>query len=359
MKTKSIFFAFVLLLACKNKTESIQPTEQGITESVYASGIVKAKNQYQAFATANGIIREVYVEPGDTVRAGQPILKVFNQTQQLNRENAELSARFADLAANQGKLKDAKMQSDLALTKYKNDSLLFDRQKKLFAQNIGTQVELEQRELGFLSARTAYYSSVVRLDDLKRQLQLTAGQTQRNLEISSTLEGEYILKSEINGVVFDLLKEKGEIVGPQTPLAIIGDANHYVLEMQIDEYDIFKIKTGLKVLVSLDSYRNKVFEARITKVYPIMNERSKTFLAEAEFVTAPNVLYPNVTFEANLLVKEKSKAVLIPRNCLLNDSTVLLANGEERHIKTGLKDYKMIEVLSGLSVQDQLQKPKK
>lgn len=359
MKKIALLQVILIFASCKNKTETVSPIEQAITESVYASGIIKAGQQYQAYASASGLLTELLVKAGDTVKAGQPLLRIFNQTQLLNRQNAELNARYSDLPANQGKLDEARLQVDLAFTKFKNDSLLFDRQQKLFAQQIGTKVELEQRELGLMNARTAYYSSKIRETDLRRQLQLAAAQSQRNLAISSTIESDFVLKSEIDGIVYDLLKEKGEIVGPQTPLAIIGEAGHFILEMQIDEYDIFKIKKDLKVLVSLDSYRNQVFEARLTKIYPIMNERSKTFLAEAEFVKVPPLLFPNVTFEANLILQEKSKALLIPRNCLLNDSTVTMANGDERQIQTGLKDYKMIEVLAGLQKDDQLLIPKK
>ena len=354
-----LFFSSFFALGCKSKSETVTPVERPITESVYASGLIKAGRQYQAFASANGILTELFVKAGDTVSKGQALLKIFNQAQLLNRQNAELTARYADLKANKGQLYEAKLQVDLALNKLKNDSLLFARQRKLDAQQIGTKVELEQRELAVMASRASYYSAKVRAEDLRRQLQLSASQSLRNLEISSTIESDYILKSEIDGIVYELFREKGEIISPQTPLAIIGEVGHFILEMQIDEYDIFKIHTGLKVLVSLDSYRDQVFEARLTKIYPIMNERSKTFLAEAEFVKAPPLLLPNVTFEANLILKEKNKALLIPRNCLVNDSTVLLADGKEQRIKTGLKDYRMIEVLNGLQISDKLLKPKK
>jgi multidrug efflux pump subunit AcrA (membrane-fusion protein) len=148
-------------------------------------------------------------------------------------------------------------------------------------------------------------------------------------------------------------------VGAQTPLAIIGDAQHFVLEMQVDEYDILKIQKGMKVLVTMDSYKDKVFEAVVTKIDPLMNERSKTFLVEARFVAAPSLLYPNVSFEANIIMQTKDKALLIPRNYLINDSFVLKANDEKVAVTTGLKDYKMVEILSGISAQDELKKPAK
>jgi len=348
-----VFFVF----SCGKKVEKIKPTNEAISESIYASGIVKSKDQYQAFATVNGIIEQVFVTEGDSVKIGTPILSISNETQKLNKENAELTAAFSDLNANQGKLNDAKQFIELAKNKMKNDSALYFRQKALWDQQVGTKVELELRELAYQNSKSNYFSSVVKYQDLKRQIDFTASQSQKNLLISSKLESDFTLKSEINGVVYSLAKSKGELVGLQTALAVIGDAKHFTLEMQVDEYDILKIRKGQPVLVTLDSYKGKVFDASVTKINPLMNERSKTFLVEAEFVDQPDVLYPNISFEANIVLYSKEKALLIPRNFLLHDSIVIKANGDKVPVKTGLKDYQKIEILSGITEQDELIKP--
>ena len=127
--------------------------------------------------------------------------------------------------------------------------------------------------------------------------------------------------------------------------------------MQVDEFDILKIRKGLPVLVNLESFPGKVFDAIVTKINPLMNERSKTFMVEAEFINTPEKLYANISFEASIVLETKEKALLIPRNYLINDSTVLKANGEKQIIKTGLKDYNKIEILSGLTSTDELLKP--
>lgn len=88
-----------------------------------------------------------------------------------------------------------------------------------------------------------------------------------------------------------------------------------------------------------------------------MNERSKTFLVEAEFVKAPEKLFPNTTFEANIVVTTKDKTLLIPRNYLINDSMVLLSTNEKVKVITGLKDYQKIEIISGIKAEDELMKP--
>lgn len=357
MMKRLLFISSLFLLSCGKKAETIKPTVAPISESIYASGLVKSENQYQAFATVNGIIQDILLQEGDSVKKGMPILTIVNDAQRLSKENAELAANFADLNVNQGKLNDAQQNIELAQRKLKNDSSLLARQQVLWQQNIGSKVELEQRELAFQNAKSALYSARVKYEDLKRQLVLNAAQSQKTLQISSRLASDFTLRSDIDGIVYQLPKKKGELVTAQTPLAIIGDAEHFVLEMQVDEYDILKVEKGLKVLVTMDSYKGKVFDAVVTKIDPLMNERSKTFLVEATFTEAPKRLYPNVSFEANIILQTKDKALLIPRNYVINDSFVLKENGDKVAVKTGLKDYKMIEILSGISAEDELKNP--
>ena len=88
-----------------------------------------------------------------------------------------------------------------------------------------------------------------------------------------------------------------------------------------------------------------------------MNAQSKSFTVEADFIHPPASLYPNLTTEANIVIKVKEKALTIPRSYLLNDSTVMLANKEKRKVITGLKDYLKAEIIKGLSPTDQLIKP--
>ena len=80
---------------------------------------------------------------------------------------------------------------------------------------------------------------------------------------------------------------------------------------------------------------------------------------EATFINPPKTLYPFVTFEANIILQTKQKALLIPRNLLLNDSTVIDKDNKKIAVKTGLKDYQMVEILAGLTVNDELINPVK
>ncbi|MFC7670292.1 efflux RND transporter periplasmic adaptor subunit [Hymenobacter humi] len=144
-----------------------------------------------------------------------------------------------------------------------------------------------------MNSRTAYQTAVLNYQTLQKQLNFAAAQARKNLQIAQRQASDYVLRSKIKGIVYKLYREKGEAVTPQTPLALLGDARHFVLQMQVDETDIVKIRPGQQVLVTLDSYKGQVFTARVTTVSPIMNTASKTFLVEAEFIRQPPCCTPS------------------------------------------------------------------
>lgn len=356
---KYLLFAFFLLVAmsCKKKTEVTSPTVVNISESVYASGIVKSKNQYQVYSTVNGLIQEIIVTEGDLVKKGDPLFKILNEPSRLNSSNAKLASDYADLKANADKLKAAKVNSELAHSKLKNDSLLFVRQANLKKQGVGSVVELEQRELAYKNSVTNYEVSLLTYRDLKRQLEFASNQAKNNLKISNALAGDYIIKANADGKVYKILKEKGEFVNTQNPVAILGDASEFILEMKVDEFDIVHLREGQKVLFTMDSYKGQVFEAIVTKIEPLMNEQSRSFTVNAQFISKPAILYPNLSAEANIVINTKERALTIPRNYLIGDSVVLVNKDEKRSVTIGLRDYQKVEILSGLSASEVIYKP--
>jgi HlyD family secretion protein len=359
MKNLLNYLVLTLMLgSCSNHLEKTTPENGNITASVYAAGIVKARNQYQVYSTVSGIINKILVTENDNVKIGSPIMLVVDLPSKLNRENSDLSARYADLLTNEDKLTDLKNNIDLAASKYSNDSLIFKRQQNLWAQGIGSKLELEQKELIAQGSKISVESAKIKYNDLRKQLELNDRQSKNNLAISRSRENDYIIKSEIDGKVYFIYPKRGEIISPQTALAVIGDRSLFYLELDIDEYDIVKVKLGQKILITMDSYKNEAFEARVTKINPLMNERTKTFLVEGEFTRQPSVLYPNLTVEANIVIQTKEKTITIPRNYLINDSFVLVNKTEKRQVKTGIMDYQRVEIIQGLSDKDVIYKPK-
>ena len=353
-----VLTAFIFsLAACKGRPEKIKPVLEKITESVYASGFIKSSNQYEVFSTVNGIVRKRMVKEGDVVTKKDAIISVSGITAQLQAENAHIAADNASQAANFRKLEELRLNINEAKVKMDQDALQLKRQQRLWAQQIGSRSELEQREIAWKTSHNNYETSRLRYAELQREIIFNEKQALKNLEISRSLASEYTVKSEYSGKVYDMLIEEGEMVNTQQPVAVIGDATSFLLELQVDEYDIVRIKPQQKIVISMDSYKGQVFEAVVTEVKPFMHERSKTFTVEAKFLQPPPVLYPNLTCEANIIVAEKVKALIIPRSCLLDGGFVLLANNEKTKVSTGLMDYEKVEIISGLTVNDRIIKP--
>jgi len=350
----ALLLSMMLLAGCRSDQETLSPVIRSITESVYASGVIKSENQYQVFSTVSGIVDEMFVEEGTGVKVGSPILSIADDGQSIVTENARLAREFNALDVNRGKLSEARSFVDLAAAQTRSDSIMLERQKTLWAQNIGTKVALEQLQMAFSSSKNSQISAKEKLMVLERQLKYLANQAQNNLLISKKAMSDYLVKAKISGKVYQLNVSKGEIVTAQTEIAIIGSDERYLLEMQIDEYDIIAIKVGMPVMVVLTSYGDSVFSAVVSKINPILNLQSKTFTIEAEFVKPPGILYPNISFEANVLIATKNRALLIPRSYLLNDSIVVNKSGDQLIVQTGLKDYQMVEILSGIDADEEL-----
>jgi len=355
----TILFSLVFLAGCKKQTEQTQPVIENITESVYAPGVIKSKNQYQVHAKVSGLLIRVLVTEGDLVKKGDPLFVLSNESSRLNTENARLAADFAALSMQNDRLNEMKVNVELAKQKMHSDSVLMSRQKELWAQQIGSKLDLELRELAFSSSKTAWQTARFRYSELQKQLKFASSQSQKNLSISKTLESDFTVRSQADGRIYSILIENGEMVTPQTPLAVVGNASNYIIELHVDEYDIVRMKAGQKILMNLDSYKGQVFEAVVDKINPIMNEKSRTFVVEASFTKPPEVLFPNLTAEANIIIRTKEQVLTIPRLYLAQDSFVMLGNKERRKVKTGLKDYRKVEILSGLTADDVIIMPSK
>jgi multidrug efflux pump subunit AcrA (membrane-fusion protein) len=347
----------ILLTGCQRQQGVIHPEVRAITQSVYASAVVKSRNQYQVFAKVPGVIDRLYVSEGDTIRRGQVLMEIANPASRLSVDQSRLAARYNDVSNNTDKLQELRYNADVARQRYQNDSLLNARQQALWAQNIGSRVELEQRDLNARNSKASYQSALLRYQELRKQLSFQEQQARLALDISASQAADLQVRSETDGQVFSILKKQGEMVTAQTPIAIVGNSRDYYLELQVDEYDIAQLQEGQQVLLTMDSYKDQVFEARVSRIYPIMNERSRTFTVEARFVKAPARLFPNLTAEANVVIRTKQRALLIPRACLTEDGAVILRDGRRQPVQTGLKDYQQVEILSGLKPEDQIQQP--
>lgn len=348
------------LLSCsKNETEEIKPTVGEVTETVYASGVIKADGQYTVFATVNGTLQKVNVIAGQSISKGQSLFELESDKAELNTENARLAYQLSLESSRyiQDKIAEMEMKVQSSKDKLILDESIYNRNKNIRNQGGISEVDFERVELAFKSSKINYESAKKQLAQLKAQLKNDQSRNSVNLKINQKSQSDFSVKSAFSGKLFDVLVKEGTLVTPQTPLAIIGQENSFLLELEVDENDMVRVRTGQKVLVTMDSYKAQVFDAVIDKIYPIMNERSRTFKIEAHFVKPPEKLYPNLTAEANIIIQIKKNAITIPKAYLIQGKYVLVNKDEKREVKTGLSDYQKVEILSGLTAEETIYKP--
>ncbi len=353
---------FTLLLfasGCKHKEDSITPTLGAITESVYANGLVKAQGQYQVFPTVNGTVLALLVKEGDTVKAGQHLMRIDDRVSSLGTRSADAQLRLLEQnARDEGPvLTRLRATVDQARDKLKLDSTNFKRQEALWAQGIGSHSELDQRQLAYTTSKATFSMATKALVENREQLRTQLEVARNTAAISAVGDADRSPSSLIDGIVYDLMIEPGELATPQRPVAVIGSASDLYLEMEVDEFDIRRIKPGQKVFVTLDSYAGEAFEAEVTRIIPLMNERSRTFKVEARFTKRPPQLYPNLTVEASIVIRTKENTLLVPASYIVDGTYVVTGSDEKTLVKLGARDMENVEVLEGITANTTLHKP--
>lgn len=354
--TSTLFLT--LFLACSSKQEKVRPQRTTLTESVYSSVIVQPDSMYQAYAIIAGILDKNLVEEGAVVSKGDAILQVINTAPQLNTDNARLTFQLAmeNYNGNSGILKGVQDQIVAAQLKLKNDSINYYRQKRLWEQKIGSKIEFDNRQLAFelsLNNLTLLQNQYKRTkNDLLTKVQ-QANNSYKRAQISTT---DFTVSSKISGKIYALYKNSGELVTTMEPLAAIGSSNVFLIELLVDEVDIVAVKLRQKVLLTLDAYQDQVFEAKVSKIYPRKDERSQTFKVEAEFDNPPEILYPGLSGEGNIIIAQRDDAIVIPKSYLIEGSKVQTENGLIE-VKLGLQNLDRIEVLEGIDENTEILKP--
>ena len=358
LKLSPVLLLFIFT-ACTKERPSTKPTIENITESVYASGTVKAIDQYNVYATVSGILQRTNIAQGDTVTQGQTLFQLENVTSGLNTENSRLALELTKENSSKGsdRLQEIETSVNLARDKYLLDSSIYFRQKKLWEQNVGSQIDFEQKQLSFNASKNNYQAARNKLAQAKLQLQNDLKRAEVNYDINQKFQKDFSIRSAINGRAYDILKDVGELITPQTPIAIIGKTDTFQLVLEVDENDIVRIKKGQAIVVTMDSYKGEAFDAVVDVIYPIMSERSRTFTIEAHFTKPPPQLFPNLTVEANIVIQTKNNVITIPKDYLFENNFVFISKDEKREVKTGLRDYKKVEILQGLDKEQVIYLP--
>lgn len=347
-----------IITSCSKKKDRILPTQKPLTESVYSSVTIQPDSSYQAYAIVSGILDANLVEEGDVVLKDQAIIQIINNTPKLNAQSAKLALELAkeNYKGKAAVLSGILDQIHAANLKFKNDSINYFRQKNLWEQKIGSKLEYDTKKLNYELSKNNLQTLQNNYERTKNELQTAVKQSENKYQTALISTKDFTVKSKIDGKVYALYKEPGEIVNTMEPLAAIGSASNFIIEMLVDEVDIVNIKLNQDVLIHLDAYNNTVFKGKVSKIYPTKEERNQTFKVEAEFDKQPEVLYPGLSGEANIIIATKEHVLTIPKDYLIEGDKVETDKGIIK-VKTGLQNLEYVEITDGITENTYIYKP--
>jgi len=328
--------------ASKGEDLKTVPIKKGnIIDKALAIGKIEPKREISVKSKISGIIKKIYVEIGDPVKIGDPLLDIAPDPTPLE---------FAE----------AKRQVEIAQVEYDDVKRDFTRAGSLKDKQLISNQEYE-------SFKSKDDAAQLRLDLAKERLALIeTGRT----EIADR-KIDNIIKSTVNGTVLSLEVEEGDPVVPLTSyqagtsMMSIAYMEDLLFKGNVDEIDVGKLHEGMPVDIEIGAIPNKKISGTLTKVSPKAHkeEGSTLFLVEIEIGrdTAQVALRAGYSANASIIINHKDSVLMVPERLVkITDSlsTVEVKDSAgvvtTKTIKTGLSDGINIEVVSGLAENEQV-----
>jgi len=252
-----------------------------ITETVTASGKIYPETEVKIAPEVSGEITVPNIQEGDSVKKGDVLVKInpaiYNSM--VNQASASVEQTRANANNTKEMMAQAQSQYELALATY-------NRNKKLHEQKVISQLEFEQGEASFKSAKAALDAAIASTSGGKYSIQgAQAGLTQAQ---------ENLLKTTIiapaGGIISELNVKKGErVVGTAqmagTEMLTIADMSRIEVRVDVSETEISKVKLGDTTIIDADAYRNRKFKGVVSKIAVSSTKSSAASSTSADQVT--------------------------------------------------------------------------
>lgn len=377
----AILIILIASMLLRNNVSTMRVNTETITISEVKSGLfndyVRVTGQVLPMTTMQispletGVVKEIYIEEGAKVKAGDPILLLSNENLNLQILNAE-----ADLAEKDNMLRNTLISMEQQKLTNQQDILqleidvrrylrTYKSQKQLYADNLISKEDYLRAEEDYSLAKDrlnlvkhrAVQDSLYRSIEVK-QMQESLDNMRLHMMMIRKRKDNLLVKAPINGELGLLDVVLGQSVAEGSKIGQINNLSSYKIEAQFDEHYIDRITTGLEA----DFERqNEKFRAVIRKVYPEV--RDGKFKADFKFSgEQPDNIRSGQTYYMNLQLGQPEKAILIPRGSFYQNTGgqwiyVISKNGKEaykREIRIGRQNPQYYEVVDGLKPGDKI-----
>lgn len=351
---KQIFFlvfALMLLQACKQK-QVVKPQIKQLTEAVYASGTLVPEREYKVVSSTDGFLEHASVKEGDSIKKGQLLFRLSNENQQAQvHAAAQMVKKTLPVTGNNSPaVMEVENRLAAARIRLSNDRQQYERYKSLFDQNAISASSYEKYMLQYQTTSKEVAGLQQQLQQQRLTAELQLQQANNQLQLANTSRGNGLIKSFSDGVVYDVLRQTGDMIYPNQPIALVG-SGPMIAKLLVDEDDFQKVREGQKVLITMDAYPGKTFSATLHRIYPLLNKVEQSFRVDALFNEELPAKVYGLNIEANIVIKENVQALVIPKEAVIKGDSVVLKKDNKLisvKITRGVEDNQWVQVTQGL-----------
>ena len=321
--------------------ETKKPFISNIEKKTVATGKVIPEDEIEIKPQISGIIETIYLEEGAQVKAGDliAVIKVVPNEQSLNQARGRV--RNAEIALN-------------------NTEIEYKRNKALFDKGVISSQDFNALQL-------QYDQAVQELDNARADYQIirrgsAGGSSSANTNIRATVAGTLL---EIPVREGDQVIQSNNF-NDGTTIATIADLGKMIFEGKVDEGEVGKLEIGMPLEISLGAIDDQKFEAKLKFIAPKGIEESGAvqFKIEGDVVVEGDfMIRAGYSANASLVLEKKDSVMVIPEALLQFDKEtdepyVEIAVGDQKfelkNVEIGISDGVNVEIISGLTEEDEV-----
>jgi len=347
-----------------------------LAKSVVATGKVTPITKVEVKSKASGIVKKLLVDYGDRVKKGQLLAQLdkIEIEAQVEQSKAALEAAQANLKSSQADFERAKVDAegpDVPLLKR-----AYDRAENMAKDGVVSTSALEEAQKNYemsLNKQNVSKAQVTVLKAKIAQSQANVAQDEANLkQLEEQLSYTDII-SPIDGIVLSRDVQMGDavssilVLGSSATLVMtLGDTSEVYVKGKVDESDIGKVYLGQRARIKVESFKDKTFDGKVTKISPMGVEKDNvtTFEVRVSIQNPGGELKAEMTANAEIILDEHKNVLQIPEGAILYDKDKKASveipdpKGKEGKNKVavniGISNGAKTEVLSGLKEGDQV-----
>ncbi len=351
-------------------------TRGDVARSVVATGKIQPITKVEVKSKASGIVQKLFVDINSKVQKGQPLAQLDQQEilAQVEAQKAQLAAAEANVGTYEANIEQDKVNAAAPdLPMYKTT---LDRNLQMQKEGVVSKQALDDANREYLAALTKLDASraqigvdTAKLKQAKAQvLQSQASLKQLEEQLSYTtivapMDGTILSRDvEIGDAISSIL-----VLGSTATLIFTeGDTSQVYVQGKVDEADIAHVYMNQPARIKVESFRDRSFNGRVTKIAPLGVEKDNvtTFEVRVSIDNGRGELKANMTANAEILLDEHKDVLTVPENAVMYDpqknATVEIpdkGNKEGKRklpVKVGLSNGSVTEILSGLKEGDQV-----